>query len=381
MKCPKCHYLSFEPSPRCRNCGFDLGIAEADLPIRPAEEAAAGVFPEDLALRPKRRTRPRSDPKTLGLIHPARAVQPAPTETTVSADSDFMGPPMRVPSRPAPAPAPAAAAVLDRDPVRVVAEPGVVLELPRREAPRPMSMPVAVSGAGVSVSATAVTATAAAPTPGELPLFVKGLLSRPAAPPLSVRRAVPEPIRPKPAPTPPRKPGPFDLDLMEDLRRVEAEENLRIRAASKVEEASPGSDRTEIVSRGARIAALAADWALLATIAGLVFLGALRVTGARPVDLTTQAIVPMAAFLVLITFAYFILFTIGNGQTPGKMALHIRVVDAFDVQRPPSVRQAFFRTLIAAASGALLGVGFLPALGGRGVAAPDRFTQTRTVRA
>jgi uncharacterized RDD family membrane protein YckC len=246
-----------------------------------------------------------------------------------------------------------------------------------------MSAPAAAAGvgAGVSSPATAATATAAAPTPGELPLFVKGLLSRPAAPPLSVRRAAPEPIRPKPAPTPPRKPGPFDLDLIEDLRRVEAEESLRIRAAARAEEAGHEIDETARVSRSARFAALAADWALLATIAALVFLGSLRVTDARPGDLGMQAIVPMGAFLVLITFAYFILFTIGNGQTPGKMVLHIRVVDALDVGRPPSVRQAFARTLIAAASGALFGVGFLPALGGRGVAAPDRFTQTRTVRA
>jgi uncharacterized RDD family membrane protein YckC len=375
MKCPKCHYLSFEPSPRCRNCGFDLGIAEADLPIRPAEEAAAGAPPEDLALRPKRRTRTRNAPKTLGLIHPARDVEPEVAETTASVDVDLVDlivQAERLPSRPVAA-ATAVASMPDA-PMRMAPEPGVVLELPRREAPRPMAAPVVVASAGAS----SAVATAAAPTPGELPLFVKGLLSRPAAPPLAVRRAPPEPIRPKPAPTPPRKPGPFDLDLMEDLRRVEAEEGLRIRAAAKAEAAST---EAVTVSRGARFAALAADWGLLTAIAALVFLGALRVSGARPGDLGMQALVPMVAFLVLITFAYFVLFTIGNGQTPGKMVLHIRVVDALDVGRPPSVRQAFVRTLLAAASGALFGVGFLPALGERGVAAPDRFTQTRTVRA
>ena len=31
MKCPKCHYLSFEPEARCRNCGYDLALADADL--------------------------------------------------------------------------------------------------------------------------------------------------------------------------------------------------------------------------------------------------------------------------------------------------------------------------------------------------------------
>ena len=37
MKCPKCHYLSFEPEPRCRNCGYDLSLsppADLDLQIK-----------------------------------------------------------------------------------------------------------------------------------------------------------------------------------------------------------------------------------------------------------------------------------------------------------------------------------------------------------
>src|SRR5687768_12347562 len=28
MRCTKCHYLSFEPEPRCRNCGHDLSLEE-----------------------------------------------------------------------------------------------------------------------------------------------------------------------------------------------------------------------------------------------------------------------------------------------------------------------------------------------------------------
>lgn len=39
MKCPKCHYLGFEPADRCRNCGFDFSLAPmidpaSDLPLR-----------------------------------------------------------------------------------------------------------------------------------------------------------------------------------------------------------------------------------------------------------------------------------------------------------------------------------------------------------
>ena len=42
MKCPKCSYIGFEPTDRCRNCGFDFSLSaaaspEPDLPMRQAE--------------------------------------------------------------------------------------------------------------------------------------------------------------------------------------------------------------------------------------------------------------------------------------------------------------------------------------------------------
>jgi uncharacterized RDD family membrane protein YckC len=44
MKCPKCGYLGFETSDRCRHCGYDFSlVAEAgsDLLLRPGEETSA----------------------------------------------------------------------------------------------------------------------------------------------------------------------------------------------------------------------------------------------------------------------------------------------------------------------------------------------------
>ena len=38
MRCPKCHYLSFDPEPRCKNCGYDLEVADSELALRTAEE-------------------------------------------------------------------------------------------------------------------------------------------------------------------------------------------------------------------------------------------------------------------------------------------------------------------------------------------------------
>ena len=31
MRCPKCQYVGFEPSPRCRNCGYDFAFSGDDL--------------------------------------------------------------------------------------------------------------------------------------------------------------------------------------------------------------------------------------------------------------------------------------------------------------------------------------------------------------
>lgn len=42
MRCPKCHYISFDSSDRCRNCGYEFAlavdVAGLDLPIQTGEE-------------------------------------------------------------------------------------------------------------------------------------------------------------------------------------------------------------------------------------------------------------------------------------------------------------------------------------------------------
>ena len=43
MKCPKCQYISFDQSDRCRNCGYEFSLSvdmvDLDLPIRTGDEA------------------------------------------------------------------------------------------------------------------------------------------------------------------------------------------------------------------------------------------------------------------------------------------------------------------------------------------------------
>lgn len=55
MKCPKCDYLSFEASDRCRNCGYDFALA---IPRPPASDASLDAADEslqslDLTLEPR----------------------------------------------------------------------------------------------------------------------------------------------------------------------------------------------------------------------------------------------------------------------------------------------------------------------------------------
>ena len=70
MKCPKCHYLSFDPEPRCKNCGYDLEVADADLAFRAAEDADQTL--PDLTLRDE--VPADEAPITLELVRSAKLV-------------------------------------------------------------------------------------------------------------------------------------------------------------------------------------------------------------------------------------------------------------------------------------------------------------------
>ena len=71
MRCPKCQYISFDSTERCRNCGYEFAftaeLAALDLPIQTGNEALgpledfpieAGFWgPSDLPVEPKRQDR------------------------------------------------------------------------------------------------------------------------------------------------------------------------------------------------------------------------------------------------------------------------------------------------------------------------------------
>ena len=149
MKCPKCGYLGFETSERCRNCGYDFSLAAPavsvlDLTLRPADAAEAPLADLELA--------PRSVPP--------RAGEGVPDPHDVSGGAEDR------------------AASTPRPPSRS-----------HRARPTP--------GDGLPLFAP------------EAPLDDAPLITtpRPARPPLAVRRTTPEVARSRPRATPPPRPA------------------------------------------------------------------------------------------------------------------------------------------------------------------------------
>ena len=92
----------------------------------------------------------------------------------------------------------------------------------------------------------------------------------------------------------------------------------------------------------------------------------------------TIPLVPLALFLMMVKGSYFCVFTMLGGQTVGKMATGIRVVDEHDRDVEPS--RAVQRTLAALASVATVGIGFAPVLfAGDRRTLHDRVAGTRVV--
>jgi uncharacterized RDD family membrane protein YckC len=365
MKCPKCHYLSFDPEPRCRNCGYDLEFADGDLELRLTSEAEDAP-PVDLELR-----------RTGG---DAAARDRAP----------------RV--EPARSPSPAVAVLTPPAPLRAVVErPVAVAERPVAAPPPP---------------APAARPPRAAATTSELPLFIKAipdpapppsdptadpdapLVTLPAQPrtPLSVRRRVVDAPRPSTPPSaeqlkldrsaaPPAADQP-DVNHVRDTphhqrdeaRQVRAEARALVRAAQGAAPDSPGP--------GLRLAAAVIDSGIAVGLAAVVTALTLRVCGLSMSQAAVLPLAPVFLFILILVTGYLLLFTIASGQTIGKMAMGLKVVDAeAGAAERLSVSQAALRAVLTLTSVLPLGAGFVPALMGDGLALHDRLARTRVVRA
>jgi len=386
MKCPKCHYLSFEPESRCRNCGYDLALASDDVgfeSVEPAPRRTAGDSPvADLRLRPL---------EEIDLREPAKAITLGPIDLDrvvgYSTDVETSGPPdeadgaARAIEHQADAQIGASAASLDDGlvlrPVAAGDRPARLRAVTREAAkPTPVRRPAGRPGArSLAPSTTA-----------ELPLFVKRrpepeigpdqpIVTVPAPPrqPLSVRRAQ-EGRRPRPTATSPAELRPLERDLLDDFKRLEQRVSERGRDTGT----APGQ-LAPIAAR--RLMAAAIDALLLGGIATVVLWATLRLCDLEVGDAATVPAVPFAAFVLLLVAGYLLMFTVAGGQTVGKMLAHLRVVDACSARGGLTAKQAATRALLTMPSVLMLGIGFLPALAGQGLALHDRLSDTRVVDA
>lgn len=325
MRCTKCHYLSFDPEPRCRNCGHDLSMDENEQ-LSWAETTLRGRGPATSSV-------PSGSP--------SRAQSRSMTGTAVMA-------------APRVAPAPSTAAVATAELplfMRSMAEPASA-DLAEDDEPAPM----------VKVPA------------------------RPRVP-VAVRRATPDSARLRAKYGMPPLPEPDLLDQVELREEVPlprpAPSPMQWTREPAVDRApAPAEEVRQSVGAMTRLAAVAIDATLLLGIAGVVVYLTLQLTGLTLADYRVLPLAPMAAMFGLLAVGYLVLFTVAGGQTLGKMAMHIRVVstpEESSLGESLSMSQAAVRSLAALPSVLALGVGLVPALFGAGAAVHDRLAHTRVV--
>jgi uncharacterized RDD family membrane protein YckC len=271
MKCPKCGYLGFETTERCRHCGYDFSLpthvpTSLELPLRGAHtEAPLADF----------------DLRTLG--------GDADTHSDIPLDLErVIGETARVPGA-----------------VPLAPSAGAATSPPRRRAQQ--------------------YASAAAPDDDDsgaaaLPLFTQPasdaeehphIPPRPARPPLAVRRATPEVARRRTPRT---------------IRRDADDLALQLEPSREEDDANTLEPAVAPARPAARLASALMDMMLLGAIDAAVLYLTLAIAGLSFADVRVIPAIPMVAFLVLLNGGYLVGFTAANGQTIGKMLTNIRVV-------------------------------------------------------
>ena len=127
-----------------------------------------------------------------------------------------------------------------------------------------------------------------------------------------------------------------------------------------------------------RLAAGLLDTVLLASLDAVVVVLTLRLAELDLGSLGTLPVAPLAAFLILIDGGYVVILTLAGGQTFGKMALGVRVVDR--AGRPVTASIALVRALGYLVSVLPLGLGVvLMFLDAERRALHDRLAGTRVL--
>lgn len=342
MKCPKCGYLGFETTDRCRNCQYDFSLspfaAEPDLALRQDTGADATA---DFELPPIKR---QTDNLTAGALDLDR----------------LFGAPQPEASEPASPPGPSRPEV--RSPSASLPAPDVG---PSPVGPAPTTAPPSASAADSEEPGQV-------PDSNALPFDDAPLLPpRAARPPLAVRRATPEIPRNRPRTTRPvRMETPLAFEPAAPLKSAEASLQAGETVASLM----------QAPALSARVGAGLADLALLAAVdAGVLFL-TLRIAGLHTTldDLRVVPAVPFAGFLALLAFGYVAAFTVAGGQTIGKMLFRLRVIG--DDGRPIDAAGGLLRAVGCMLVPATLGLSYVPALfSSDHRAVHDRLAGTRVV--
>lgn len=322
MRCPKCQYISYATETRCPHCGFDLSLVDV--------EAAP-----DLNLRPE--NEPVGPLADLTLNVP-QAPHDAPAADPISRD-------------------------LESAPLRGPATPSTPLTRsePRPASPR-MDLPLFDSNA--------------TPAAGRSPL---GTQVPPPSTPLSVRRSTPEVPRARPPALPRISVPERQLDFAErvlepppPVPHIEVEPPPAVVSVTK-------SDR-ELASLVRRLAAGVFDFLVLAGVDAIVIWLTLNVTGLAREEMEMLPLVPLAAFLVLLSGGYFSIFTAASGQTLGKMLAGVRVQTDAGGRVP--LGNALVRWAVMLVGVLAVGLGLLPALAGsERRTLHDRIAGTRVIRA
>lgn len=103
----------------------------------------------------------------------------------------------------------------------------------------------------------------------------------------------------------------------------------------------PAQPATELASPWARLAAVIIDWLILYVVPGLIFL----VAGLSEDD-TSSGLIAAAILVFVVIFVIQMVLLGTRGQTIGKIALRVRVVDARTGMHPGWARLVLLRTIV-----------------------------------
>ena len=329
MKCPKCGYLGFETTDRCRNCQYDFSlspfISESDLVLHGADRKVEG--PDDLDLPTGLRPNDLNTPARLDLDRLFGDAEPARLTAVRKSEPLTLAPQVVVESK--------------------SDEPGASVKSAVEEPPRAA---IALTEDASRPSRQASMTSEAVTDEGALPFEDGPILPPPAArPPLAVRRST-ELTKNRPRTTRPLR----TLDLggtAPDKSDAAAHD-----AAGTI------ASLMELPSLGARVGAGLIDLVLLVGIDVAILYLTLRVTGLQDTleDMRVLPPVPFVSFLAALGFGYVAAFTVAGGQTIGKMILNLRVIG--DDGRPVDAAGGMLRALGCMLVPITLGLLYLPAL-------------------